>query len=138
MYPHFGGIEQVTLDIGRALKGEAFEQKIICFNETAFDNGYVCHRNETVVNDVDSIEVIRCGCITKKASQSISLTFGRELDHLMKNFDPDIVIFHYPNPLQTLFLLSHKKRKFKLLVYWHLDITKQKLLKKLLLGRIRH
>jgi rhamnosyl/mannosyltransferase len=80
---------------------------------------------------VDGIEVIRCGCITKKFSQSISLTFARELRNVMDDFDPDIVIFHYPNPFQAQFLQKYFKRSFKFVLYWHLDIVKQKLLGKL-------
>ena len=49
----------------------------------------------------------------------------------MDEFDPDLVILHYPNPFATHYLLQHKNKKFKLWVYWHLDITKQKLLKHL-------
>ena len=49
----------------------------------------------------------------------------------MDSFQPDIVVFHYPNPYAAQFLLRYKKRKFKLILYWHLDITKQKLLKKM-------
>lgn len=33
------------------------------------------------------------------------------------------------------YLLKYKKRDFKLLIYWHLDITKQKTLKKLFYGQ---
>lgn len=138
LYPHIGGIEQVARDVANALskqKDQSVEQKIICFNETASNGGHVCKRNETVHDIVDGVEVIRCGCIAKAASQSISLTFGRELKRLMNEFQPEVVIFHYPNPFQTLFLLNYKKRNFKLVVYWHLDITKQKLLKKLFHGQ---
>lgn len=130
LYPNIGGIEQVARDIANALYGQ-YEQKIICFNETASDGEYHCRREETVHDMVDSVEVIRCGCITKKASQSISLTFGKELKRVMDEFRPDIVIFHYPNPYQAVFLRKYMKREFQLVLYWHLDITKQKTLGKL-------
>ena len=95
MYPHIGGIEQVTRDIANSISRYTnYEQKIICFNETACDGDYICNRKDTVKNVVDGIEVIRCGCFTKKASQSLSLTFGRELNKVMYEFQPDIIIFH--------------------------------------------
>ena len=132
LYPNIGGIEQVARDIANAVAEEGtFEQKILCFNETARDGEYICNRSETVHDMVDGIEVIRCGCITKKFSQSISLTFPRELRNVMDDFDPDIVIFHYPNPFQAQFLQKYFKRSFKFVLYWHLDIVKQKLLGKL-------
>ena len=132
LYPNIGGIEQTARDIARALTKDNHENKIICFNETADSPDKHCKRKETVKDTVDSIEVYRCGCICKAASQSISLTFGRQLKSIMDSFEPEIVIFHYPNPYQALFLLRHcKKQRFKLVLYWHLDIVKQKMLGKL-------
>lgn len=131
LYPHIGGIEQVARDFANALKGETVEQKIICFNETARDGNYVCNRKETIHNYVDGVEVIRCGCFTKVASQSLSLSYPLELKRVMDEFQPNIIVFHYPNPYVAHFLLKYKKRDFKLLIYWHLDITKQKILGKL-------
>ncbi len=130
MYPNRGGIEQVTRDIANAIQGH-YEQKIICFNETAADGDYICKREETIIDQVDGVEVIRCGCITKKASQSISLTFSKQLKKVLNDFQPDIVVFHYPNPFQAFFLKKYLKRKFRFILYWHLDITKQKTLGKL-------
>ena len=132
LYPNIGGIEQVARDIANAIAEDGtYEQKIICFNESARDGEYICNRSETVYDVVDGIEVIRCGCITKKFSQSISLTFARELKKIMENFNPDIVIFHYPNPFEAQFLQQYFNRDFKFVLYWHLDIVKQKILGKL-------
>ena len=63
--------------------------------------------------------------------QNLSTEHGKELKKLIYEFGPDIIILHYPNPFVTHYLLKYKNRKFKLIVYWHLDITKQKLLKHL-------
>lgn len=137
LYPNIGGIEQVARDIANAVSEEGtFEQKIICFNETARDGNYICNRSETVHDMVDGIEVIRCGCITKKFSQSISLTFAHELKKVMENFNPDIVIFHYPNPFEAQFMLPYFNRSFKFVLYWHLDIVKQKMLGELFYWQI--
>ena len=130
IYPNRGGIEQVARDIAGALLGQ-YDQKIICFNETASDGNYICNRRETVTDRVDGVEVIRCGCITKKVSQSISLSFGKQLERVLDDFQPDIVIFHYPNPFQAYFLQKHLKQNHRFILYWHLDITRQKMLGKL-------
>ena len=136
MYPRIGGIEQVGRDVANGLKKSTeIEQKIICFNEDAEDRGIVCHRKETVRDTVDGVEVMRCGCIAKVASQLISLTYPRELKKMMKSFEPDIVIFHYPSPYLAAFLLPNLKKSTKLIVYWHLDITKQKVLGKIFHGQ---
>lgn len=136
MYPHIGGIEQVARDIADSLIGdEEIEQKIICFNGDAADGDYICHQKKTVIDKVDGIDVTRCGCFTKIASQSLSVTYPRELKKNINEFEPDIVIFHYPNPFVGEFLQHYFKNDFKLVVYWHLDITKQRILGKLFHGQ---
>lgn len=134
MYPHIGGIEQVARDVAKALKSSAdIEQKIICFNSDASDNKQKCNHKETVTDIVDGVNVTRCSIMFKVFSQQISLSFAKQLKKIMNDFKPDVVIFHYPNPFQVHFLLKYKMRTFKLVVYWHLDIIKQKIL-----GRIFH
>ncbi len=122
-YPHIGGIEQVAKDIVNTLDGN--EQKLICFN----------HEKGTKVEIVDGIEVTRVHCQAKISSQSIALGFGKELKKLMNNFNPELVIFHFPNPFVGHFLRKYLKRKFKFVVYWHLDIIKQKFLRKFFKGQ---
>ena len=136
-YPHIGGIEQVARDISGALGDLAnVEQKILCFNEDAQDGGLRCERKVTTSEIIDSTEVIRCSCVTKQASQSISFSFPGKLKEVMEGFKPEIVIFHYPNPYQAFFLSRYlKKGSFRFVLYWHLDITKQKTLRKLFHGQ---
>ena len=135
-YPRIGGIEQVAKDISDVLKtNDEIEQKIICLNEDAKIGEYECHRKETVHDTVNGVDVIRCGCVAKAASQLISLSYPSQLSKLLKEFDPDIIIFHYPNPFLATFLLPKIKKHTKLVLYWHLDITRQKVLKKLFRGQ---
>ncbi|MGC7870010.1 glycosyltransferase [Desulfosporosinus sp. SYSU MS00001] len=136
MYPNIGGVEQVGRDIVNVLQGESdIEQKIICFNEHASDGDYICKRKETVHDQVDGVDVIRCGCIAKIQSQSLSLTYAQELSKLINDFQPEVVIFHYPNPFVASLLSKYMKRNLRLILYWHLDITQQKLLGKLFHGQ---
>lgn len=135
-YPNIGGIEQTSRDISNILSSMPnIEHKTICFNENAKDGDYICKRGETKVDIVDDYEVIRCGCIAKVASQSLSLTYPKQLNRVLKDFKPDIVIFHYPNPFVASLLLPMLQKKTKLIVYWHLDIVKQKLLGKIFRGQ---
>lgn len=159
-YPHIGGVEQVSRDLARAFAREAervggeksrpegspaygesaaadgdgapspfenFEQKIFCFN----------HAREDAVGTVDGVEIIRAGCFCKIASQSLSFSYGKLLKRAFSDFNPDAVIFHYPNPFAAHYLLKILKKypRCKLILYWHLDITKQKLLGKLFRGQ---
>lgn len=135
-YPHIGGIEQTSRDIANALSGcDGIEQKIICFNEDASDGQIICHRQETVHDIINDVETVRCGCFAKIASQSLSFTYPKELKKMLAGFKPDVVIFHYPNPFVASFLLPLLPSKTKLVLYWHLDIVKQKLLGKLFNGQ---
>lgn len=135
-YPKFGGTEQVARDVSNALNHyDDVLHKVICFNEDASDGAYVNHRNETVREYVDGVEIIRCGVFTKIFSQSLSVGYFWKLKEVLDDFDPDLVVLHYPNPFVTALLLLFSKRKFKLVVYWHLDITKQKILKHLFHGQ---
>lgn len=119
IYPHIGGIEQVARDCINAMN--AHEQKLICFNSD----------KKTKIDKVDGVEVTRVGCQFKIASQSIAFGYKKELEFIMHDFKPDVVIFHYPNPFVARYLLKILKHfpKCKLVLYWHLDITKQKFLK---------
>ena len=129
-YPFLGGTEQVAKDMAEAIcKMDNVEQKIICFNEDASIGDCTCNKSETIQDVVDGVEVIRCGYQLKVSSQAMSMSYGAELGKLMMEFDPDIIILHYPNPFATHYLLKYKDKKFKLVIYWHLDITKQKILK---------
>ena len=141
-YPNIGGIEQTARDIANVLCAmPGVSQKILCFNTDAIDGDTVTHQNETVHDTVDGVEVLRCSSFAKLQSQSLSTSFGRELRRLMDDFDPDIVVFHYPNPFEAHYLLSYIhshpgwERRHKLVLYWHLDIVKQKLLGKLFHGQ---
>lgn len=118
-YPFIGGIEQTARDCVKALKNE-YSQKVIAFNT----------RPESRIDIIDDVEVYKCGCFAKVSSQSISISYNKILKKIMDEFNPDVVIFHYPNPfVSTLLLRILKKHRAKLLVYWHLDITRQKVLK---------
>lgn len=134
-YPFLGGTEQVARDMVRALTGTGAEQIVICFNEDAADGERICRHGETTRDFIDGVEVVRCGYFAKAASQAMSATYGRELKRIMNGFRPNLVILHYPNPFVTHYLLKYKKRDFRLLVYWHLDITKQKILKHFFYGQ---
>ena len=118
-YPFSGGTEQIARDVVLSLKNE-YIQKVIAFNDEKKDK----------IDNVDGIEVVKCGCFTKIAAQALSISYERNLHNLMEDFNPDIVVFHYPNPFVAALLLRElKKSKAKLVLYWHLDIVRQKYLK---------
>jgi len=111
--PHIGGIEDVCHSIVAALP--EFENQVICFND----------KKQTVKEMYEGIQVIRCGVWDKLFSQSVSFSFYKELKQVFKTFKPDIVHFHTPNPLSSVYLLLSLPRKTKLIVHWHSDIIEQ-------------
>ncbi len=119
-FPNIGGIEQVARDCVNSLK-ENNEQRVLCFN----------HQKGTVTQEVDGVPVTRVNCILKVSSQSVSLCYKNTLKKIFEEFDPSVVIFHYPNPFLAHYLLKElkKHKECKLYVYWHLDIIKQKFLR---------
>ena len=119
--PHIGGIEQVACDVATGLKGEV-EQRVLCFH----------HEKGDVFETVGGVPIIRAGTFAKVASQSLSLSFGKLLKKTFREFRPDVVIFHCPNPFEAYYLKKQLKKypACKLVVWWHLDITKQKVLGK--------
>ena len=119
--PHIGGIEQTCEDVVNSLKG-LYDQRIICFKDAK-------HSTEDIVND---IPVVRVGCQAKLASQSLAYHYKKLLTKEFVEHKPDIVIFHYPNPYVGHYLLPLLKKysDVKFILYWHLDITKQKMLGK--------
>lgn len=119
-YPYSGGTEQTAKDCVFALKDD-YEQMVIAFNDG----------KENRKIKVDDVDVIKCGTFAKIASQSISKSYKRILSVAINKFKPDFIIFHYPNPFVAHLLLNEMKGKdnIKLIVYWHLDIIRQKFLK---------
>ncbi len=125
--PHIGGIEQTAKDIVNSVKDE-YEIKILCFNS----------EKGTISEQVNGTEVVRVHINKMAGSQQIGLDFKKELDRLMTSFKPDYVIFNYPNPFEAHYLKKYLKHKtFKFILWWHLDITKQKVLGKLFNGQNR-
>lgn len=126
-YPHIGGIEQTARDCVNALS--QYDQRVFCFNEG----------KKNIIDKIDNIEVVRAGSFAKISSQSVSLEYGKSLKKMFADYEPNIVIFHYPNPFSAHYLLKSLKKRnnCKLVVWWHLDITKQKILGEFFNGQSR-
>lgn len=118
-HPFSGGTEQIARECVLALR-DNYEQKVIAFNDG----------KEDLTDIVDGIEVVKCGCFAKISAQSLSKSYARILNKVIRKFVPDIVIFHYPNPfVASILLKTLRHRDVKLIIYWHLDIIRQKFLK---------
>lgn len=116
--PNRGGIEQVAFDIVSKLK-EDYNHEVICFSGDG--NNYVDY--------FDDVKITRVGYLIKLASQALSITYYFSLRRILKDYKPDIIHFHLPNPLVGIYLLMvMKSSKAQLVLHWHSDIIKQKYL----------
>lgn len=116
--PIEGGIESINKFIVETLGDH--QQRILSFNNE--------HQSEE--DDIDGVPVIRASSQGILASQPVSIKYFWELKRNLRMFKPDVIHFHYPNPLAALYLLLNKK-KFKLIVHWHSDVVAQKSLHRL-------
>ena len=112
-----------------------FEQVVFCFDHKGMKGSSVKERSEDSVEVIDGIRVVRCRCEAKVASQSLSFSYRRRLLGIFRRFKPDIVVLHYPNPFGAHYLLSFLEPDQKLVIFWHLDIVKQKALGRLFAGQ---
>ena len=139
-YPFSGGTELVARHCVKALKdagADEYEQAVFCFDHKGMKGSYAGERSKDSVDLVDGIRVVRCACEAKVASQSLSFSYRRRLQAVFQQFDPDIVVLHYPNPFGTHYLLSFLKPHQKLIIFWDLDIVKQKILARMFAGQTR-
>jgi glycosyltransferase involved in cell wall biosynthesis len=113
--PHRGGIEDVCYNIVSELKA-VYDQQVICFNDS----------KHTVTDVYEGITVTRAGYFDILSSQALSLSYFFKLRELLKGFLPDIIHFHTPNPLISVYLMYLLKKETKLIVHWHSDIIDQK------------
>lgn len=127
--PYIGGIETVCFDMANALK-DRYDQMVLAFND----------KDETIDEIYNGVRVVRASVFKVVASQPLSKDYGKLLDDAFRNFKPDIIHFDYPNPYAAAFLLkAMKKYKFKgkFLLFWHMDIVKQKLLRSLFIPQTK-
>lgn len=135
-FPFIGGTEQIARDIVLSLNDvtlkQKYEQRVFCFDHADTEE------SRDYEDWVDNVLVYRCRCLGKVSSQSISLSYGKHLKMCMKEFKPNIIIFHYPNPFAAHYLLKYLKPEMKLIIYWHLDIVKQTFLRLFFKGQNRN
>jgi rhamnosyl/mannosyltransferase len=115
-HPYVGGIEKNVKDIAEGLMSEYVIDVLVC------NTG---HKSE--INFIDGVKIIRCGQLLTIASTPISIGAYFMLKRMLSKYD--IIHLHMQNPLMALYLwLLSKKMKGKLILTWHSDIEKQKML----------
>lgn len=118
--PYRGGIEDICFSVVSALKSNS-TQIVVCFNDNS----------KNTLSRIDDVEVARAGILGEFASQPISFSYYFLIRKYIKEFKPDIIHLHLPNPLACFYLLSLIPKQTKLIIHWHSDIVAQKYIYKL-------
>lgn len=117
-YPINGGIETVVFDLAEGLnKLPGICCDVLCFNTERATINYESSRG---------YKVYRAGIIREVFSAPLSLKYITMLKNLIKDYD--VVHIHLPNPVGNLAVLLNSLKHVKLIVHWHSDIVKQRLI----------
>jgi len=114
--PHVGGIEKTCQYLSEGLSNE-YEVRVVCFSEDKLN------KEETLNN----IRIFKAGVILNIARQALSISYIKILRKQIKEWDPDVIHLHYPNPFVAALLLPLIPKHTKLYIHWHLDIMQNKI-----------
>lgn len=113
--PDIGGIEIIAKAVSDALR-DCCELRVLCFS----------HEKTGRTDEVGGVTVTRCGTQLKVSSQQLSARMPFLLRRILREYAPDAVILHMPNPFLAFLTLRLLPRGTKLVTYWHSDIVRQK------------
>lgn len=114
-YPYIGGVENTCKYLADSFSEEN-DVAVVCFNESS----------QNIKEKVGNVTVYRVGTWVNIARQALSLAYFPILKKAIKEFQPDIIHFHWANPYPAAVLMTMIPKKVKLVVHWHMDIIKQK------------
>ncbi len=115
--PYSGGIETTVQYIANGLYDRGWSVDVLCSNTS-----------NTTIHERENISLIRTASIAHIASTSLSPMLVYWLFVLQRK--SDIIHVHLPNPMANLALWLTRP-KCKLILHWHSDIVKQKILLKI-------
>ncbi|MGC9109194.1 MAG: glycosyltransferase [Caldimicrobium sp.] len=111
--PNEGGIEVFTYDLLEYLNSNGLQADLLCFGDKTLESTY------------NGFRFFSCKMNMKLSSAPLSWDFVNYFNKLAKNYD--LIHVHSPNPLaEMLSIFSNKP----VIVHWHSDIVKQKILYK--------
>lgn len=112
-FPYIGGVENICKYLVEGMSQH--EMAVICFNDRCKD----------IVDEVNGVKVYRVATWINIARQALSLSYFPMMKKAIKEFEPDIIHFHWANPYPAAVLLTMIPKSVKLIIHWHMDIIKQ-------------
>lgn len=94
--------------------------------------------SETTLTRKADYSVVKVGVWKTIASTAISFSLINKLRDIFKTFIPEIVFIQCPNPMMHLAYLFVPKGRHKLIINWHSDIVRQRVLLKLYQPFVNH
>ena len=113
-YPFLGGVENICKYLAEGTRQH--RTAVLCFNEGRRD----------LVDEVNGVKVYRVGSWINISRQALSLSYFSTMHKALKEFQPDVIQFHWANPFPAAVLLTMIPKRVKLIIHWHMDIIKQK------------
>ncbi len=130
-YPIFGGVEKVMWDLTRGLSLSDIQCDMLCCGlkkeVRRHDSGSFFGRKH-VINFNENGKCTVVPAIAKVAATMISPRLVTELRRVMGDYD--IIHVHHPDPMAVV-ALRLSGYKGKVVLHWHSDILKQRMLLKL-------
>lgn len=114
--PNIGGIETVVYDVTEVLNSQGIQCDVLCSND----------KNEYREDKINGYTVYRTPSYGIYFSTSITPYMIKKLREIINNYD--IVHVHLPDPMANLALFFSNLKNTKIILHWHSDIIKQKLL----------
>ena len=130
-YPIRGGVEKVMWDITFGLAERGIQCDMLCAvlpGEKVDEEhqAFITETKETLELNLGPYgRVIGVRAITKKAGTMVSFSMVRWMLQHAKEYD--IIHIHHPDPMAAL-ALWHAHYKGRVILHWHSDILRQKLL----------
>ncbi len=112
--PQRGGIERHTQALAEA-SVRAGDDACVLVHQPA---GIRAHALECI----NGVEVRRVGCLAAPLYTPLSPGFPRELARAVREFRPDLLHLHLPNPSSFAALLLPAARRLPWVVHWHADV----------------
>lgn len=119
-YPREGGIETVAKNMAEGLT--EYENIVVCYS----------HDGSTRTDIVNGVKVYRIASWLKVSSQDIAFLYYSHLKKLIRQYKPDIILLHCPNPYLYPMVCRLKPETSKLVLLWHSDILGKGLLYKII------
>lgn len=114
--PYIGGVETICRYLVERMPEH--RTSVVCFNTNRKDE----------IDVVEGHNVYRAGSLLSIAHQGISVSYGKMLKKAIAEETPDIIHYHWANPYPVLFLMFHMPKNAKLVLHWHMDIVRQRIL----------